>query len=222
MSVDSIFFYSSGISFQKIKYLTILWNLWLQNKVRQLIYFSLPFSVVVWSGIRIGKYQDPGCSSRIRYTAGRKMYTKFHPATKSLFFCWPGPWKAEGQSETRLHEGDSLGQRPGHWQVLQASVPGNPFKGAQVWDFRSLGFSRFLQHEVSTGGRLWGKKKKKCKKYSGFLWGRVIPYAYAQSNFKEHSTFKHAQHTHHRLMRTLSIRVRNWCVFWAYASGTDT
>jgi hypothetical protein len=32
---------------------------------------------------------------------------------------------------------------------------------------------------------------------------------------------KHAEHTHKGLMRTLSIRVRNWCVRWAYASGTD-
>ncbi len=31
---------------------------------------------------------------------------------------------------------------------------------------------------------------------------------------------KHAEHTHQELMRTLSIRVRNWCVQWAYASGT--
>ncbi len=30
-----------------------------------------------------------------------------------------------------------------------------------------------------------------------------------------------AEHTHQELMRTLSIRVRNWCVRWAYKSGTD-
>ncbi len=29
-------------------------------------------------------------------------------------------------------------------------------KGAQAWDIRSLGFSWFLHHKVSTGGRLWG------------------------------------------------------------------
>ncbi len=32
---------------------------------------------------------------------------------------------------------------------------------------------------------------------------------------------KHAEHTHQGLMRNLSIRVRNWCACWAYASGTD-
>ncbi len=32
---------------------------------------------------------------------------------------------------------------------------------------------------------------------------------------------KHAEHTHQGLMRTLSIRVRNWCACWAYASRTD-
>ncbi len=32
---------------------------------------------------------------------------------------------------------------------------------------------------------------------------------------------KHAEHTHQGLMRTLSIQVRNWCISWAYASGTD-
>ncbi len=31
---------------------------------------------------------------------------------------------------------------------------------------------------------------------------------------------KHAERTHQGLMRTLSIRVRNWCVRWAYTSGT--
>jgi hypothetical protein len=32
---------------------------------------------------------------------------------------------------------------------------------------------------------------------------------------------KHAEHTQQELMRTLSIQVRNWCVHWAYASGTN-
>jgi hypothetical protein len=32
---------------------------------------------------------------------------------------------------------------------------------------------------------------------------------------------KHSEHTHQGLMRTLIERVRNWCVRWAYASGTD-
>jgi hypothetical protein len=32
---------------------------------------------------------------------------------------------------------------------------------------------------------------------------------------------QHAEHTHKGLMRTLSIRVRNWCIRWEYASGTD-
>jgi hypothetical protein len=29
---------------------------------------------------------------------------------------------------------------------------------------------------------------------------------------------KHAEHMHQQLMRTLSIRIRNWCACWAYAS----
>ncbi len=32
---------------------------------------------------------------------------------------------------------------------------------------------------------------------------------------------KHAEHTHQKLIRTLNIRVRKWCVCWLYASGTD-
>jgi hypothetical protein len=32
----------------------------------------------------------------------------------------------------------------------------SPFKGAQAWDIRSLGFSWFLHHEVSTYGWLRG------------------------------------------------------------------
>jgi hypothetical protein len=83
----------------------------------------------------------------------------------------------------------------------------------------------------------------------GFIWDRKIPYAYAQSNFKERSPSKHAEHTHQGLMRTLSIRVRWTDAFaehthqflmgmlsigvkitnlkkafkscWAYSSGTD-
>jgi hypothetical protein len=40
-------------------------------------------------------------------------------------------------------------------------------KGAQVWDFRSLGFSWFLHHKVSTCGRLRGLNKKFVTKYLG-------------------------------------------------------
>jgi hypothetical protein len=43
------------------------------------------------------------------------------------------------------------------------------FKGAQVWDFRSLWFSLFLHHKVPMRGRLCGKKKK--KKYLGGSFG---------------------------------------------------
>jgi hypothetical protein len=32
--------------------------------------------------------------------------------------------------------------------------------------------------------------------------------------------FAYAEHTHQELTRTLSVRVRNWCMHWAYASGT--
>jgi hypothetical protein len=32
---------------------------------------------------------------------------------------------------------------------------------------------------------------------------------------------KQAEHMHQGLMRMLSIRVTNWCIRWAYASGTD-
>ncbi len=86
-----------------------------------------------------------------------------------------------------------------------------------------------LYNKVSTGGRLWG-----LKKYIyiyiyiyGFIWGRIIPYAYAQSNFKERSPFKtcwaytsvtdaYPEHMGQELMRTLSMW--NWSVAWAYAS----
>ncbi len=40
-------------------------------------------------------------------------------------------------------------------------------KGAQAWDIRSLGFSWFLHHKVSTCGRLRGWNKKNFKKYLG-------------------------------------------------------
>ncbi len=37
----------------------------------------------------------------------------------------------------------------------------------------------------------FGVKIKIClKNIKGFIWGREIPYAYAQSNFKERSPFK--------------------------------
>ena len=32
--------------------------------------------------------------------------------------------------------------------------------------------------------------------------------------------YAYAEHTHQELTRTLSVRVRNWCVHWAYESGT--
>jgi hypothetical protein len=32
----------------------------------------------------------------------------------------------------------------------------------------------------------------------------------------------HAEHVHQELMHALNIRVRNWCVHWAYTSGTNT
>jgi len=37
----------------------------------------------------------------------------------------------------------------------------------------------------------------------------------------ECSPSKHAEHKHQELMRTMSIRRKNWCVCWAYESGTD-
>jgi hypothetical protein len=56
-----------------------------------------------------------------------------------------------------------------------------------------------------------------------------IPYAYAQSNFREDSPFKtcsayasvtdaYPEHTGQELMRSLSMRIRNWCTCWAFAS----
>ncbi len=42
------------------------------------------------------------------------------------------------------------------------------------------------------------KNKKNIK---GFVWGREIPYAYAQSN-------AHAEYTHNLLTRMLSLRIR--------------
>jgi hypothetical protein len=47
------------------------------------------------------------------------------------------------------------------------------------YDIKSLTVSNF------------GVKVKIClKNIYGFIWGRKIPYAYAQSNFKERSPFK--------------------------------
>jgi hypothetical protein len=44
------------------------------------------------------------------------------------------------------------------WKVLFSNFSDSSavlsLKGAQVWDIRSLGFSWFLHHKVSTGGRL--------------------------------------------------------------------
>jgi hypothetical protein len=46
------------------------------------------------------------------------------------------------------------------------------FKGAQAWDIRSLGFSWFLHHKVSTFGRLRGQNnKKKFKIFRGSFRG---------------------------------------------------
>ncbi len=33
--------------------------------------------------------------------------------------------------------------------------------------------------------------------------------------------YAYSEHTHQELVRKLSIRARNWCACWAYASGTD-
>ncbi len=49
----------------KTKIITILWNLWLQKKVWQLIFLPPSFVAVFWSGIRdpgsgMGKNKDPG------------------------------------------------------------------------------------------------------------------------------------------------------------------
>jgi hypothetical protein len=43
--------------------------------------------------------------------------------------------------------------------------------GAQAWDIRSLGFSWFLQHEVSTCGWLRGENKKKLQIFRGSFRG---------------------------------------------------
>ncbi len=75
---------------------------------------------------------------------------------------------------------------------------------------QSLGILWFLHHKVSMRGCLWGKKKYI---YLGVHWGpRNSLCVYGQSDFKECSSSKHAEHTHQELIHTLSIRVRNWCV----------
>ncbi len=44
-----------------------------------------------------------------------------------------------------------------HWRLFQFDLGyKNDIKGAQAWDIRSLGFSWFLHHEVSTCGWLRG------------------------------------------------------------------
>ncbi len=72
-----------------------------------------------------------------------------------------------------------------------ASLP-CPFKGAQVWDFRSLGFSWFLHHKFSMGGRLWGLKIFYIKIFRGSfgaanfltrIWRRYYFWVWVKNNF---------------------------------------
>ncbi len=120
--------------------------------------------------------------------------------------------------------------------------------------FDNSDFDDFYTIKSLWGGDFWVK----IKVFFSYLGGREIPYAYAQSNFKEDfffslgkqfffprsfwdhllaSTeifknfrcfryFKNYQknwipYAHApTFMRTLSIRVRNWCAPWACAPGT--
>ncbi len=61
-------------------------------------------------------------------------------------------------------------------------------------------FQDFYTIKSLREGDLVVKIKKFLNKNQGFIWGRKIPYAYAQSDFQERSHFK---------------------TCWAYASGTD-
>ncbi len=56
----------------------------------------------------------------LRSATLQKNIHKVSSGHQFFIICLPGPGKAEGQSETRLHEGDSLGQRAGYRQVLHA------------------------------------------------------------------------------------------------------
>jgi hypothetical protein len=48
-------------------------------------------------------------------------------------------------------------------------VSARTLKGAQLWDFRSLGFSWFLHHKVFLGRRLGGKNKNKNSQHFSHL-----------------------------------------------------
>jgi hypothetical protein len=65
----------------------------------------------------------------------------------------------------------------------------NLFKGAQLWDFD---FDDFHTTKSLWGGD-FGVKIKVFFYIQGFIWGREIPYAHAQSNFKEDFFFVWAQ-----------------------------
>ncbi len=130
-------------------------------------------------------------------------------------------------------------------------------KGAQAWDIRSIGFSWFLHHKVSTCGCLWGFKKK-FKIFRGSFRGAKFltrmtslfkevfflsklgpknffsvellrPIVSVNNDFLQVSFFMYLKNYWKNLlpyayapafMRTLSIRVRNWCASWAFAQGT--
>jgi hypothetical protein len=85
------------------------------------------------------------------------------------------------------------------------------FKGAQVWDFRLLGFSGFLHLKVSTGGRLCGVKYKFFNKIFKGPFGAAKFLTCMLSLILRSAS----------LQNMLSKRIRNWCISSTYGSGTD-
>ncbi len=110
-------------------------------------------------------------------------------------------------------------------------------KGAQVWDFPSLGFSWFLHKKgslraakflmrmlslISMTIYLSLVKKIFCVELlrpfisvnsSPWKWLKILTSLSACSEL-----YAHGEHTRQEQMRMLSIQVRNWCAPWSYTS----
>ncbi len=105
----------------------------------------------------------PGPNRLSRPAAGRWSPSPRQPGRPP----WPSQ-QAAGRSQSQhpasrrpspgipppTQECQSKDQKTKKWEIDTFCL--TRFKGAQVWDIRSLGFSWFLHHKVSTGGRLWG------------------------------------------------------------------
>ncbi len=100
-----------------------------------------------------------------------------------------------------------------------------PFKGAQVWAFRSLGFSWFLHHKVFFlgGGATLGLNLKKeaflyefgpKKIFSWSFWDHLLMlfFFFCFRYFNNYWTFWLPFAHDPTLMCTLSKQVRDWCV----------